>query len=75
MVPLHPELSRPNAPLLRGPLIGHASTPGRARTCNMRFWRPLLHHLSYGNTKTALGIEPAVSTHTRRAPNCAQAAI
>ena len=25
--------------------------------------------------KAALGIEPAVSTHTRRAPNCAQAAI
>ena len=49
---LHPELSRPNAPLLRGPLIGHASTPGRARTCNMRFWRPLLYRLSYGNIKS-----------------------
>lgn len=55
-------------------LIGHASIPGRNQTCSLRFWRPLLHHLSYGNTKTSLGIEPAVSTHTRRAPNCAQAA-
>lgn len=64
---LHPELSRPDAPLLRGPLIGHASTPGRARTCNMRFWRPLLYHLSYRSIKAALGIEPAVSTHTRAA--------
>ena len=71
---LHPELSRLDAPLLHGPLIGHASTPGRARTCNMRFWRPLLCHLSYRSIKAALGIEPAVSTHTRRAPNCAQAA-
>lgn len=48
---LHPELSRPDAPLLRGPLIGHASTPGRARTCNMRFWRPLLYHLSCRSIK------------------------
>lgn len=63
---LHPELSRPDAPLLRGPFIGHASTPGRVRTCNMRFWRPLLYRLSYRSIKAALGIEPAVSTHTPR---------
>ena len=26
--------------------------PGRAQTCSLRFWRPLLHHLSYGNIKS-----------------------
>jgi hypothetical protein len=24
------------------------STPGRTRTCNPRFWRPVLYQLSYG---------------------------
>lgn len=37
---------------LRRPLTGYAvGIPGRAQTCSLRFWRPLLHHLSYGNIK------------------------
>lgn len=37
---------------LRSPLTGYAAgIPGRAQTCSLRFWRPLLHHLSYGNIK------------------------
>ena len=36
------------------PSPGHAKsgTPGRARTCNLRFWRPLLYHLSCRSIKS-----------------------
>ena len=27
---------------------GEANRPGRTRTCNPRFWRPVLYQLSYG---------------------------
>ena len=38
---------------LRSPITGYAAgIPGRAQTCSLRFWRPLLHHLSYGNIKS-----------------------
>lgn len=51
------------------PSTGHAKsgTPGRTRTCNMRFWRPPLYHLSYRSIKAALGLEPAsnISADTR----------
>lgn len=77
---LHLELSRPDAPLLRGPLIGHASTPGRARTCNMRFWRPPLYRLSYRSIKkpplesnqpclhTRAALQTALRRHIKTAP-------
>ena len=52
---LHPELSRPDAPLYRCSCVPRTNIqygiPGRDQTCILRFWRPLLHHLSYGNTK------------------------
>lgn len=33
------------------PSPGHAKSgiPGRDRACNLRFWRPVLYQLSYGN--------------------------
>ena len=38
---------------LRSPLTGYANgIPGRAQTCSLRFWRPLFHHLNYGNIKS-----------------------
>lgn len=54
-------------PAIARPALGHASTPGRTRTCNIRFWRPLLYRLSYRSIKAALGLEPAsnISADTR----------
>jgi hypothetical protein len=39
---LHPREPVPTQP--------QSSRPGRTRTCNPRFWRPVLHQLSYGPT-------------------------
>src|SRR5882762_9205357 len=44
--------------------------PGRNRTCNPRFWRPVLYQLSYGPKKGWLtGIEPATSGATVQRSN------
>jgi hypothetical protein len=32
----------------RGSAKRNANRPGRNRTCNPRFWRPVLYQLSYG---------------------------
>ncbi len=58
------------------------SRPGRNRTCNPRFWRPVLYQLSYGPKRTdaetrrrldveggLTGIEPATSGATVRRSN------
>src|SRR5437899_3276776 len=43
--------------------------PGRNRTCNPRFWRPVLYQLSYGPTGWLTGIEPATSGATVQRSN------
>ncbi len=51
--------------------------PGRNRTCNPRFWRPVLYHLSYGPLHLhgsglpgwLTGLEPATSGATVRRSN------
>lgn len=51
---LHPELSRPDAPLCfarPSPDCTLHGIPGRARACSLWFWRPTLYRLSYGNIK------------------------
>lgn len=68
-------LSKTKSRLLCEDGFSYCGRGNTTRTCNKRFWRPLLYHLSYWSIRAALGIEPAMSTHTRRAPNCAQAAI
>ena len=53
---------------LRSPLTGYAAgIPGRAQTCSLRFWRPLFHHLNYGNIKTPPLESNQPCLHTRTA--------
>src|SRR5712692_7057873 len=60
-------------PLLK---VVHRNRPGRNRTCNPRFWRPVLYQLSYGPTswRASLkgwlkGIEPSTSGATVQRSN------
>src|SRR3989454_11714509 len=46
-----------------------ANRPGRTRTCNPRFWRPVLYQLSYGPQGWLTGIEPATSGATVQRSN------
>src|SRR3989442_12285372 len=46
-----------------------ANRPGRTRTCNPRFWRPVLYQWSFGPTGWLTGIEPATSGATVQRSN------
>ena len=78
-LPLHPELSRPDAPLLsacRPPVMQSLALQAGLEPAACGFGdrcSTTCELLEY--KKAALGIEPAVPTHTHRAPHCAQAAI
>src|SRR5690348_187210 len=43
--------------------------PGRNRTCNPRFWRPVLYQLSYGPKGWLKGLEPSTSGATVQRSN------
>src|SRR6266567_1365000 len=61
-----PPACKKAAPIWRG-----FYRPGRNRTCNPRFWRPVLYQLSYGPKLSGwlTGIEPATSGATVRRSN------
>src|SRR5882724_431359 len=50
-------------------LFGHAGRSGRARTCDPRFWRPVLYQLSYTPTGTCVTAVPRRFKHRQR-PDC-----
>src|SRR5690242_9029530 len=56
-------------PRLRDVAACSTNRPGRNRTCNPRFWRPVLYQLSYGPTGWLTGIEPATSGATVQRSN------
>ena len=39
---------------LKGKPVGNSGTPGRTRTLNTRFWRPMLYQLNYWRVWTHL---------------------
>ena len=47
---------------------------GRARTCDNRFWRPVLYQLSYTPTEPCVAADPGRFKHRRR-PDCKGEAV